>query len=169
MATSFIGEIRMFGGNFPPQGWAFCNGQILAIAENDALFALIGTTFGGDGVQTFGLPDLRGRIPVHQGSNLGSTFVIGQVSGTETVTLTSNQIAGHSHTVAAATSATVANPSGAVYGGNTDAIYSTAAPSAPMNAAMVTSGGGGQPHDNMMPFGVVNFIISLFGVFPSRN
>jgi microcystin-dependent protein len=166
MATAFVGEIRMFGGTFAPAGWALCSGQLLAISENDVLFALIGTTYGGDGVNTFALPDLRGRLPVHQ----GSAYVIGQRAGTETVTLTSNQIAQHTHTVAALTSANSKTPANSAYGGNTtDAVYTANAPSAPMNAAMIGPNTGNQPHDNMMPFGVVNFIISLFGVFPSRN
>jgi microcystin-dependent protein len=165
VSEPFIGEIRMFGGNFAPFGWAFCDGAVLPISQYNALFALIGTTYGGDGQNTFNLPDLRGRLPVHQGSG----FVIGQSAGTETVTLTVNQIPQHTHAVSARTSATAGSPSGATYGGNTtDAIY-TATPSAQMNAAMVGIGGGSQPHANMMPYGVVSFIIALEGIFPSRN
>jgi len=166
MATAYIGEIRMFGGTFAPVDWAFCDGRILSIAEYSALYTLIGTTYGGNGTTTFNLPDLRGRLPVHQ----GNTFIIGQLSGTETVQLTTNQIPQHGHTVAALTSANTASPSGAAYGGNTTVdFYSANAPSAAMNTGMIANGGGGQPHDNLMPFGVVSFIISLFGVFPSRN
>jgi microcystin-dependent protein len=166
MSQPFIGEIRMFGGNFAPAGWAFCNGQVMSIAQNNALFALIGTTYGGDGVQTFNLPNLMGRLPTHQGGG----FVIGQLAGTENVTLTLNQIPQHNHSVAAATSANSKSPSGAVYGGNTaDHVYTANAPSAQMNAGMVGIGGGSQPHSNMMPYGVVSFIISLFGIFPSQN
>jgi microcystin-dependent protein len=155
----------MFGGNFAPRGWAFCDGSLLAISQNDALFALIGTTYGGDGQTTFGLPDLRGRLPVHQGSG----FIIGQAAGTESVTLTVNQIPQHTHAVSARTSATAGSPSGAMYGGNTTTTIYTATPSALMNAAMVGIGGGSQPHDNMMPYCVVSFIIALEGIFPSRN
>jgi microcystin-dependent protein len=154
----------MFGGNFAPVGWALCNGALMSIAENTALFSLIGTTYGGDGQSTFGLPDLRGRLPVHQ----GNSFVLGQLAGTETVTLTTNQMPAHTHQVVARTAATAGSPSGAVYGGNTDSIY-TATPSAPMNAAMIGIGGGSQPHNNMMPYLVVNFIIALEGIYPSRN
>jgi len=170
MATSYIGEIRMFAGNFQPAGWAFCDGRLLQISQYDALFALIGTTYGGDGVQTFGLPDLRGRLPVHQGTSSQGTYLIGQLAGTETVTLTTSQIPSHSHTVAAKTAANSQSPSGAVYGGNAPvAIYTANAPSSPMNANMIGPNPGGLPHDNLMPFGAVSFIISLFGVFPSRN
>jgi microcystin-dependent protein len=155
----------MFGGNFAPVNWAFCNGQTLAISQYDALFALIGTTYGGDGQTTFNLPDLRGRVPIHQGPG----FTIGQLAGSETVTLTTQQIPAHSHAVAAMTNATVNSPSVAVYGGNTDAVYTANAPGTPMNNNVVGVGGGSQPHDNTMPFGVVSFIISLFGVFPSQS
>lgn len=166
MAEPFVGEIRMFGGNFAPYGWAFCNGQSIPISQNETLYTLIGTTFGGDGVNTFNLPDLRGRLPVHQGAG----FAIGQRAGEEAHTLTVNEIPQHPHTVAALTSANTKTPSGAVYGGNTtDAIYTANAPSAPMNAGMIGNNAGGQPHDNLMPFGVVSFIISLYGVFPARN
>ena len=170
MGQSYIGEIRMFGGNFPPYGWAFCNGQTIDISENSALFNLIGTTYGGNGVTTFNLPNLQGRIPIHQGANQGVPFIIGSIGGTENVTLTLSEIPSHSHTVAAKTSATATSPSGAVYGGNAaDAIYSAKAPSAPMNAGMVGVGGGSQPHDNLMPYLAVSFIISLFGVYPSQG
>lgn len=163
MSNPYLGEIRMFAGNFPPQGWAFCNGQLLAISQNDALFALIGTTYGGDGQNTFALPDLRGRLPLHQGSG----FVQGQRAGEENVTLTSQQIPSHSHTVGAKTSATAATPSGNVYGGGVTPIF-RASPSTTMNAAMVGPTGG-QPHDNMMPFLVISFIIALEGIFPTQN
>ena len=170
MGQSYIGEIRMFGGNFPPLNWAFCDGQQMQISENDALYNLIGTAYGGDGQTTFNLPDLRGRLPIHQGVYQGLNYVIGQIGGAESVTLTLQQIPSHSHTVAAKTSATATSPSGAVYGGNAaDAIYSAKAPSAPMNAGMVRVGGGSQPHDNMMPYLAVSFIISLFGVYPSQG
>ena len=165
MSEPYIGEIRMFAGNFAPVNWAFCNGQLIAIAENEALFAVIGTTYGGDGQSTFALPNLQGRVPIHQGSG----FVIGQLAGTETVTLTTNQIPSHTHAVAALANANAKSPSNAVYGGQTnDQIYSAAA-GGQMNAGMVQLAGGSQPHDNMMPFVAVSFIIALFGIFPSQN
>jgi microcystin-dependent protein len=165
MSEPFVGEIRMFAGNFAPLNWAFCNGQTLPIAENEVLFQLIGTTYGGDGQQTFNLPDLRGRLPIHQGGG----FVLGQAAGSENVTLTINQMPQHGHAVAALATANVKSPVNAVYGGNTtDSIYS-ATPGAAMNPAVVGIGGGSQPHDNMMPYGVVSFIISLFGIFPTQN
>ncbi len=164
MSEPFVGEIRMFGGNFAPVGWAFCNGALMSIAEFTVLFQLIGTTYGGDGQNTFALPDLRGRLPLHQ----GNSFVIGQLAGTETVTLITGQMPQHTHQVVARTTAAAASPSGNVYGGNTDSIYS-ATPTAPMNAAMIGLGGGSQPHSNMMPYLAVNFIISLEGIFPSQN
>lgn len=164
MSEPFVGEIRMFGGNFAPVGWAFCDGSLIAISQNTALFSLIGTIYGGDGQNTFGLPDLRGRLPVHQGSG----FVLGQLAGTETVTLTTNQMPAHTHTVLARTSATAGSPSGAMYGGNTDSIYTPTA-SAQMNAGVIAPAGGSQPHDNMMPYLVVSFIIALEGIYPSRN
>jgi microcystin-dependent protein len=168
MASPFIGEIRMFGGNFEPQGWAFCNGQLLPISENQALFALIGTTYGGDGQTTFALPNLQGRFPIHQGS--GS--VIGQQSGSETVTLTANQIPAHTHAAQCSTQGAAASPNGAVWGtdpGGNIAPYSTSAANGTMNAGALSPAGGNQPHDNMQPFLVVSFIISLFGIFPSQN
>jgi microcystin-dependent protein len=164
MSQPFVGEIRMFGGNFAPAGWAFCNGQTMAISENTTLFALIGTTYGGDGVTTFNLPDLQGRIPIHQGNG----FVIGQKAGEENHTLTLNEIPSHNHSVGAATAASMNGVGGAVYGGGGVAAYKGAT-AATMNAGVVQNNSGGQPHDNMMPFAVVSFIISLFGIFPSQN
>jgi len=162
----------MFGGNFPPAGWAFCAGQILSIAEYETLFNLIGTTYGGDGQNTFALPDLRGRLPIHQGQGPGlSNFVIGQIGGTETVTLTTQQIPAHSHTPIAQSSAgTVASPANAVWAGSAIGEYAGAVtPSSAMSANLVGSAGGSQPHENRMPFLAVNYIISLFGIFPSQN
>lgn len=172
MGSPFIGEIRMFGGTFAPAGWHFCDGSIIAIDQNTALFQLIGTTYGGDGINTFALPDLRGRLPVHQGTGVGTgtPYIIGEKSGTETVTLTVNQIAQHNHSVAALTTANAATPSGSVYGGNTiDPIFTANAPSAQMAGGMIGIGGGSQPHSNVMPYLCVTFIISLFGIFPSQN
>jgi microcystin-dependent protein len=164
MGTPFIGEVRMFGGSFAPAGWAFCSGQIMSIAENSALFALIGTTYGGDGQETFALPDLRGRIPV----GVGPSYVQGQKAGEESHTLTTNEIAAHSHLVNACSQATTNVATGNLYAGGGLAAYRTTAATT-MNAAVVRPAGGGQPHDNMMPFLVCSFIISLFGIFPSRN
>jgi len=162
----FIGEIRMFGGNFAPQGWAFCDGSVLPISEYEALFALIGTTYGGNGTSTFALPDLRGRIPVHQ----GGTFVIGQIGGEENHTLLASEMPVHTHTVAGSTTATSSSPTGTLYA-NAPALpmYSTSAPTANMNAAMIGTGGNSLPHSNMMPYLAVGFIIALVGIFPSRN
>jgi microcystin-dependent protein len=165
MSQPFIGEIRMFGGNFAPAGWALCQGQALAISDNDALFNLIGTTYGGDGQSTFNLPNLQGRLPLHQGSG----FVIGQNAGAESVTLTVQTIPAHSHPMAAslnnALSSTVAgNIVGSV--GATQ-IYREAAAASPMASTACTFTGGSQPHENMQPFLCLNFIISLFGIFPS--
>lgn len=171
MSQPFIGSIKMFGGNFPPLGYAFCNGQLIPISENDALFALLGTTYGGDGQTTFALPDLRGRVPIHQGTPPGGpTFVIGQTVGTETVTLTANQLPAHTHSLGANSGpGNVSGPAGAVwaqsagtqnYGPNVDT---------PMSANAVGIAGGSQPHENMQPYLAINFIISLYGVFPSQN
>ncbi len=164
MGQPFIGEIRMFGGNFAPAGWAFCNGQLLAISQYLALFNLIGTTYGGDGQTTFGLPNLECRVPVHQGSG----FVIGQLSGEESHTLTVSELASHSHAVAASSQFSSGSPANGVYAGGGAAIYK-AAPSATMNAAMVRPNSGSQPHSNIMPFLAVSFVISLFGIFPTRS
>jgi microcystin-dependent protein len=175
MADPFIGEIRMFGGNFAPQGWSFCDGSVLAISQNDALFNLLGTTYGGDGQQTFNLPDLRGRVPIHQGVGAhGDSFVMGQMSGTETVTLNSNQVAAHSHPAQAGAGGDVVSPNNAFWssdpGGNT-AAYTGPSNNPPTMAgtAVGLSAGGSQPHDNMQPFLAISYIISLFGIFPSRN
>jgi microcystin-dependent protein len=156
----------MFAGNFAPAGWMFCEGQLLPIAENETLFQLIGTTYGGDGQVTFALPDLRGRIPVHQGAG----FALAQAGGQEKVVLTVQQIPTHSHAfVAAAESAAQASPAAHVLA-ETNAInlYSTAAPNVAMAPPAVSAVGGSQAHDNMQPYLCVNFIISLFGIFPSQ-
>jgi|SRR5580704_7087397 microcystin-dependent protein len=176
MSEPFVGEIRMFGGNFAPLGWAFCDGSLLSISQNTVLFQLIGTTYGGDGEQTYGLPDLRGRVPIHQGtSRQGETFVIGQLSGSESVTLLGNQVPQHSHLAQAAPGGDVVSPHNAVWssdpGGNT-AAWTTAInspPSMASNAIGSNIAGGAQPHDNMQPFLSISYIISLFGIFPSQN
>jgi len=160
MSQPYIGEIRMFAGNFPPNGWAFCDGQLLAIADNDALFNLIGTTYGGDGQVTFALPDLRGRAAVGVGTGPGlSTYVIGEQGGAETVTLTTNQIPAHGLQISTA-DRTRNRPTGVVATGG---AYR---PAADANTGFATMGGN-QPHENMPPFVAVSFIISLFGIFPS--
>lgn len=170
MSNPYVGEIRIFAGNFAPVGWAICDGSLLAISENDVLFQLIGTTYGGDGQNTFALPDLRGRAPVHQGTGGGASYVIGQLSGVETVTLTTNQIPAHSHLPQAAIGATgnpANSPANNVWSGWTGGQFTTQAPGVNLNAAAIGSDGGSQPHDNMVPFLTINFIISLFGIFPS--
>jgi len=165
MSSPFIGEIRMFGGNFAPQGWAFCNGALMAIDQNDALFQLIGTTYGGDGQTTFALPDLQSRIPIH----VGPGFALAQQAGVESVTLTTSQIPAHSHVPQANSSAgTQSSPAGGVWAESTLGQFSASAPSVSMAPGALGPGGGSQPHDNMMPFLVVNFILSLFGIFPSQ-
>lgn len=172
MAEPFIGEIRMFGGNFAPREWAFCNGQSMSIAEFGTLFNLIGTTYGGDGVTIFNLPDLRGRVPIHQGTSLqGITSVIGQLAGTESVTLTTSQIPSHSHSLEASTNSATSNtPTGQVLA-HTSAtkLYSALPATAALAPQTIGLSGGSQPHDNMQPFLCVSFIIALVGIFPSQN
>jgi microcystin-dependent protein len=173
MSQPYIGEVRIFAGNFAPAGWAFCDGSILPISQYTALFQLIGTTYGGDGQNTFALPDLRGRVPIHQGNDgVGNVYVLAQAGGVETVALTTNQIPAHTHIPIAALNGTgnpVNSPAGNVWSGWTGGQFDTAAPSVSMSAAAVGSSGGSQPHDNMVPFVAVNFIFSLFGVFPSQT
>jgi microcystin-dependent protein len=172
MPEPFIGEIRMFGGSFPPAGWAFCNGQLMPISENDALFTLIGTTYGGDGQETFALPDLQGRVPIHQGTLGGNTYVIGEKSGVESVTLTTQQIPIHTHTAQCrAVDSNAGTPQSAIWAKNqtNQTIYSTVAPATNMNNGALMPAGGSQPHENMMPFLAISFIISLFGVFPQQT
>jgi microcystin-dependent protein len=167
MSSPFIGEIRMFAGNFAPAGWALCQGQILSIADNDVLFNLIGTTYGGDGQSTFALPNLQSRIPIHQGPG----FTLAQAAGEESVTLTSQQIPAHSHVPQAfATTGGQAGPSNGVWANSTPATqFSTVAGATAMSTDAIGLTGGSQPHDNMVPFLAVNFIISLFGIFPSQT
>jgi microcystin-dependent protein len=157
----------MFAGNFAPAGWAFCNGALLPIDQNPTLFQLIGTTYGGDGQNNFALPNLQSRVPIH----VGPGFALGQAAGVETVTLTTSQIPAHSHVPQC--NAAAGNQQGPNNGfwatPSTGTIYSTAAPSIAMDPGAVGSAGGSQPHDNMIPFLVINFILSLFGVFPSQS
>ena len=167
MSSPYVGEIRMFGGNFAPVGWMFCEGQLLPISEYEVLFNLIGTTYGGDGQSTFQLPDLRGRAPLHQGQG----FVIGQLSGTETVTLTTSQIPAHTHLARANVNAGNSfSPGNAVPAESKAGMpqYAAAAPDN-MHAQAIGTAGGSQPHDNMMPYLAVSYIISLFGIFPSQS
>lgn len=170
MGTPFIGEIRMAGFNFAPAGWAFCDGALLPIAENDALFSLIGTTYGGDGQTTFALPDLRGRIPLHSGTLAGgSSYQLGEVAGVETVTLTTNQIPAHTHMAQAGGYGNTDSPAGAFFSASASIdVYSPNASNVSLNPAAIQLSGGSQPHDNMPPYLVVNFIISLFGIYPSQ-
>jgi microcystin-dependent protein len=172
MGTPFVGEIRMAGFNFAPVGWAFCNGQLMPIAENETLFNLIGTTYGGDGQSTFALPDLQGRFAVHQGSDGGTNRIQGEKDGTETVTLTSSQVPVHTHTaICSAGGGNAASPVNAFWctdpQGNT-AAYNEAGGSS-MATGALSSAGSGLPHDNRQPYLCVNYIISLFGIFPSQS
>lgn len=165
MAQPYVGEVRMFAGNFAPAGWMFCEGQLLPISEYETLFNLIGTTYGGDGESTFALPDLRGRIPIHQGNG----FVLAETGGAEEITLTVNQIPAHSHPMLASGGPGNLNaPQGNVTAESAAVkIYIADDPTANMNAAAVGSVGGSQPHTNFQPYLCVDFIISLFGIFPS--
>jgi microcystin-dependent protein len=171
MSSPFIGEIRLFGGNFAPAGWAFCAGQLMPIAENDALFTLIGTTYGGDGQNTFALPDLRGRLPMHMGTGAGlSPRTIGENGGVETVTLTTQQMPIHNHApLAVSGNGNQSTPQSGVWAGVTTSIYTSNPPNIAFNATLGGNTGGSQPHENLMPFLAVSFIISLFGVFPTQN
>jgi microcystin-dependent protein len=165
MAQPYVGEIRMFAGNFAPAGWMFCEGQLLPISENETLFNLIGTTYGGDGQSTFALPDLRGRIPVHQGNG----FILAENGGAEEITLTVQQIPAHTHPLLATTSvATDITASGRLPAqtGTFD-FYQTTSASTAMAPQAISPVGGSQPHTNFQPYLCINFIISLFGIFPS--
>jgi microcystin-dependent protein len=166
MSDAFVGEIRMFGGNFAPAEWAFCDGRLLPISVYSTLFSLIGNTYGGDGVTNFAVPDLRGRLPVHQ----GDTYILGQAGGAETVILQPNQVAAHTHVVHAKSGAGDKDtPSGNVWASAPDARYSANPPALAMKAALVSGTGGGQAHDNVMPFQAVNFIICLNGYYPNQE
>jgi microcystin-dependent protein len=172
MAQPYIGEIRMFAGNFAPAGWAFCDGSLQAISENEALFNLIGTTYGGDGQSTFALPNLQSRIPVHMGQGPGlSMYNIGESGGVEQVTLTTQQLPQHNHSLLALTNiANQPNPSGNLIGESTKVdLFFDVNPVNAMNTGTITPVGGSQPHDNVMPFLCISFIISLFGIYPTQN
>lgn len=174
MAQPYVGEIRMFGGNFAPAGWMMCAGQTVPIAENETLFNLIGTTYGGDGQETFQLPNLNGRVVVHQGQGPGisQSYVIGQTGGVEQVTLTSQQIPSHTHTPLATTQGPVNSPQNALLsvpnGGPAGTnIYGVDVPLQALSPSMLSPAGGSQPHENMQPYLCITFIISLYGVYPS--
>jgi microcystin-dependent protein len=173
MADPFLGEIRMFCGNFAPIGWALCQGQLLSISQNTALFSILGTTFGGNGTTTFGLPDLRGRVPINFGQGPGlSSYNLGEMSGSENVTLLASQMPAHTHAVGAVTGnqGSTSHPNGQYLASSGSAvIYNSGPPDSAMNAGMNQSAGGSQPHSNIQPFLCVNFIIALQGIFPSRN
>ena len=172
MSSPYVGEIRMFGGNFAPNGWAFCNGALLPISENEVLFQLIGTTYGGDGQETFALPNLQGRVPIHMGQGpQGITYQIGEAAGVESVTLTTNQIPNHSHPfLGTATNGGQASPTNSVLANSTVLTpYAPENPTAQMAANALQPVGGSQPHENMQPYLCISFIISLFGVFPSQT
>jgi microcystin-dependent protein len=172
VSSPYIGEIRMFGGNFAPAGWAFCDGQLLPISENDALFTLIGTTYGGDGQSTFALPNLQSRVPVHQGTGPGlATYLIGEQGGVETVTLTTQQIPLHNHPWLASTGSGTSNsPANNITASPPVAkLYRVGSPSDPMSPTIVQPTGGNQPHDNLQPYLAINYILSLFGVFPTQT
>lgn len=170
MSDQYVGEIRMFAGNYAPEGWALCDGSTLQIAENEVLYTLLGTTYGGDGVSTFKLPDLRGRLVLHHGANkeTGTQYTLGQTGGTETVTLTEAQLPVHSHTPQAKSlSGDAPSPTNGFWAAGLP--YSNAEPNGVMDAATVGSVGGNQAHDNVMPFLAVNFIIAMYGIFPSQQ
>lgn len=177
MSSPFVGEIRMFGGSFAPAGWAFCDGQLMPISQNETLFNLIGTTYGGDGQETFALPPLAGRIPIHAGTNPqnGINYQIGETGGVESVTLTTQQIPTHNHAFIGTTAnATSTNPQGLLYAANGTVALYTDPNGDPLNKTFNSNEGplptgGSQPHENMMPYLAVSYIISLFGIFPSQN
>ena len=172
MSEPFVGEIRMFAGNFAPRGWAFCDGQLLAVSQNDALFSLLGTIYGGDGRTTFGLPDMRGRIPIHAGSGPGlSDRRLGAKSGSETATVDVTQLPAHTHSLASTNSVTEGNPAGNVVADTgTKNIYADdAAPALNFSSSASQAVGGSQSHSNMMPYLCINYIIALFGIYPSRQ
>jgi len=171
MSTPYIGEVRLVGFNFAPVGWNFCNGSLMSIAEFSVLFDLIGTTYGGDGQNTFGLPNLQSRIPLHQGNNsFGTTYVIGETGGVEEVSLNLNQFPAHTHSaaVAASAAATTTTPANNFPGPGIEA-YGSTAPTEAMAAGMIAPVGGSQPHSNLQPYLALNWIIALYGVFPSQN
>jgi microcystin-dependent protein len=174
MAQPYIGEIRMFGGNFPPTGWLFCDGSLLAISQYDVLFNLLGTTYGGDGASTFGLPNLLGRVPMHFGNGPGGGVVLGQTAGVEQVTITTATMPGHSHpAVASSAQASATAPSAGVLPGTTALStvtpYGTDNPQTTLSTASTNPAYSNGPHSNIQPYLAVNFIISTEGIYPSQN
>ncbi len=168
MSDQYVGEIRMFSGDYAPQGWRICDGSILSIPENEVLYTLIGNIYGGDGRSTFALPDLRGRVPIHQSPQ----YPLGQRAGTETVTLTVSNLPAHTHTANANNDtgkSQQASPENAFWGLSSITNYQSGNADLTMNAGAVSSVGGNQPHDNIMPSTVVSFIIAMEGVFPSQG
>lgn len=166
MSDQYVGEIRMFSGNYTPQGWAMCNGQILNIAENEVLYTLIGTTYGGDGKTTFGLPDLRGRLPIHTGNG----YALGSFGGTETVTLSTAQLPSHTHPVSVSNSpGTSDSPSNAYWASSTINRYANTASNGIMDPGTISPVGGSGEHDNIMPYAVLTFIIALVGIYPTQG
>jgi microcystin-dependent protein len=169
MAQPYVGEIRMFAGSFPPAGWAFCDGQLMPISENETLFNLIGTTYGGDGRETFAMPDLRGRLPLHQGNG----FTLAETGGVEEVTLTVQQLPAHGHPLLASQNlASASSPAGAILATTVAPMltpYGSDMPLGALSPQSVAPVGGSQPHTNIQPYLCVSFIISLFGIFPSPS
>lgn len=167
MADPYLGEIRMFAGNFAPQDWVMCDGRLLSISESEALYSLLGTTYGGDGVTTFGVPDLRGRAPFHQ----SSTYPLGAIGGTETVTLTQESLAQHTHLANVKTANGQSSaPAAHYWAGNADfTCYAQATPTVPFDPSAIGQAGGTQPHENMMPFITMTFIMATAGIYPSPN
>ncbi len=177
MADNFLAEIRIFPFNFPPTGWALCNGQILPISQNTALFSLLGTNYGGNGVSNFGLPNLQGKAALHVGASMGpglSSYSVGEVEGVENVTLLSSQIPAHNHNVeCSANSGTSPSPAGNILAlsgtDNTQTMYNNGTAGTSLNAASLSQAGSGQAHNNMSPYLTLNFCIAMQGIFPSRN
>jgi microcystin-dependent protein len=173
MSSPYIGEIRMFGASFAPAGWAFCDGQLMPISQNDTLFNLIGTTYGGDGQETFALPDLQSRVPVHagQGPGISQNYQLAETFGSESVTLTTNQIPIHNHAFLCSTSAPAAiDPTNQVIAQSLQiAMFTEDVANKQMNPSSLVPQGGSQPHENMSPFLTISFILSLFGIFPTQN
>ena len=175
MSEPFVAEIRIFAFNFAPRGWAFCNGQLLPIAQNTALFSLLGTTYGGNGQTTFGLPNLQGQAPMHPGQGPGlSNYVLGEQGGSQTVTLIGSELPAHTHQARANTgTAGQAGPGGNVpaslAGRTPPPLYQSGAPNAALSPQALTVSGSGSPHNNLQPYLVLNFCIAMQGIFPSRN
>ena len=166
MSEPFLSEIKIVSFNFPPKGWALCNGQLLPINQNQALFALLGTTYGGNGQTNFALPNIRGRVPIH----MGNGHTLGEAAGSTSVTVNIQQLPTHTHAATgSSTDGNVPVPTGAILARTVNNIYNTPANLVTLNAGTITSVGGSQPHNNMMPYLVLNFIIALQGIFPSRN